>query len=42
MAVVASVRHLDYPNDGRRMSGMERAEAGLVMSEQVIWIWAIG
>ena len=35
MAVVASVRHLDTPYDGLLMSGIERAEARVMVSEQV-------
>jgi hypothetical protein len=35
MAVVASVRHLDTPYDGLLMSGMERGEARLMVSDQV-------
>ena len=35
MAVVASVRHLDTAYDGLLMSGMERGEARVMVSEQV-------
>lgn len=35
MAVVASVRHFDTSYDGLPMSGIGRAEARLMVSEQV-------
>jgi hypothetical protein len=35
MAVLASVRHLDTPYDGLLMSGIDRAEARLMVSDQV-------
>ena len=35
LAVVASVRHLDTAYDGLLMSGMERGEARVMVSEQV-------